>query len=275
MLDSLVSFRSAERVEPGRQAASRGAPLRPSPGRLTIIVGYTRPASPIRFTVGIAFVAWLLAYVAALPLQAAAVAITGHSGSDPDTWPMSMTVLSVVLLWIPFVVAIAIVSSRWGSGRIADDFRIRFRAIDLAGVPIGIASQLLLLPLIYWPLQSIWPDTFSADDVEERARDLWDRAQGGWVVALIIVVVIGAPLVEEIVYRGLILQSLQGRINDVLALIVSSLWFAAIHLQPVELPGLFAFAVVLGACFLSTGRLGCPILAHAAFNAVGLLLASR
>jgi membrane protease YdiL (CAAX protease family) len=238
-------------------------------------VAYTRPASPIRFTVGVAFVAWLLAYVAALPLQAAAIAITGYSGIDPDTWPMSMTVLTVVLLWIPFVVALSVVSSRWGSGRFGDDFRIRFRIVDLVGIPIGIASQLILLPLLYVPLRSIWPETFSSEDVEERARELWDRADGIWVVALVIIVVIGAPLIEEMVYRGLILQSLQGRVNEVLALVVSSLWFAAIHLQPVELPGLFVFALVLGACFLATGRLASPILAHAAFNAVGLILASR
>lgn len=238
-------------------------------------MGYTRPASPIRFTVGVAFVAWLLAYVAALPLQAAALAITGHAGEDPKTWPTSLTVLSVVMLWIPFVVALVVVSTRWGSGRFADDFRVRFRAVDLVGIPVGIASQLLLLPLLYWPLRSIWPGTFSSDEVEQRARDLWGKAQGGWVIALIIIVVVGAPIIEELVYRGLILQSLQGRINDVLALILSSLWFAVIHLQPVELPGLFAFAVVLGICFLVTGRVACPILAHAAFNAVGLLLAAQ
>lgn len=238
-------------------------------------MGYTRPASPIRFTVAVAFLAWLLAYVAALPLQAAALAITGYTGEDPDTWPISMTVLSVVLLWIPFVVALVVVSTRWGSARFTDDFRVGFRAVDLVGIPLGVASQLILLPLLYLPLRAVWPDTFSSEDVEQRARDLWDRAQGGWMIALIVIVVIGAPIVEELVYRGLILQSLQGRINDVLALVVSSLWFAAIHLQPVELPGLFAFALVLGASFLVTGRLACPILAHAAFNATGLLLVAQ
>lgn len=238
-------------------------------------MGYPRPASSNRLTVGVAFVAWLLAYVAALPLQAAVFAVTGYAGSDPDTWPMSMTVLSVILLWIPFAVALSVVSSRWGSGRFMEDFRLRFRPIDLVGVPIGIASQLVLLPLLYWPLRSIWPSTFSSEKVEDRAADLWNRAGGAWVIALVVVVVIGAPLIEEIIYRGLILQSLQGRIDDVLALIVSSAWFGAIHLQPVEFPGLFAFAIVLGICFLVTRRIGCSIIAHAAFNAVGLLLVAR
>lgn len=235
-------------------------------------MGYVRPTSPIRFSVGVAFLAWLSAYIVSLPLQAAVIAITGYGGDDPDTWPISITIASVVLLWVPFLVALVIVSRNFGSGRPTRDYRISFRFSDLVGLPIGVASQFLLLPLVYWPLQRWWPDTFASDEVEQRARDLWDKVDGGWVVGLVLVVVIGAPLIEEIVYRGLLLQSLQGRLHDLLALLVSSVWFAAIHLQPVEFPGLFTFAIVLGLCFMVTGRLGSAILAHAAFNATGLLL---
>lgn len=235
-------------------------------------MGYVRPSSPIRFSVTVAFAAWLAAYVAALPLQAVVIALSGYGSEDPDTWPIGITIVSVVLLWIPFVVALAVVSRYWGSGQPWRDYRIRFRFADLAGIPIGVASQLLLLPLVYWPLQRWWPDAFRSEDVEERVRELWDKVDGVWVVALVAVVVIGAPLIEEIVYRGLLLQSLQGRLHDVLALVLSAVWFAGIHLQPIEFPGLFAFAVVLGLCFLVTGRLGSAILAHAAFNATGLLL---
>lgn len=235
-------------------------------------MGYVRPSSPIRFSVGVAFAAWLAAYVVALPLQAAVIALSGYGGDDPDSWPIGITVASVVMLWIPFLVALVVVSRYWGSGQPWRDYRIRFRLADAAGIPIGVASQLFLLPLVYWPLQRWWPDAFTSEDVEERARELWDKVDGAWVVALIAVVVIGAPLIEEIVYRGLLLQSLQGRLHDVLALVLSAVWFAGIHLQPVEFPGLFAFAIVLGLCFLVTGRLGSAILAHAAFNATGLLL---
>ena len=121
----------------------------------------------------------------------------------------------------------------------------------------------------------MWSETFSSDDIEQRARDLWDKAHGGWIVVLIVVVALGAPLIEELVYRGLILQTLQSRLNDWLALFISAAWFALIHLQPVELPGLFAFALVLGICFQRTGRLGMAIFAHIGFNATGLLLASQ
>ena len=238
----------------------------------------TRPhpaTNATRFTVGVAVFAWLLAYVAALPLQGILISITGHGGEKSDSWPISLTVLSVLCLWMPFVVALVVVSRRWGQDQFSRDFKVHLRWVDLAGLPIGIASQLLLVPLIYWPLQRIWPDAFSSDEIEQRARELWDKAHGGWIVVLVVVVALGAPVIEELVYRGLILQALQSRLNDWLALIISAAWFALIHLQPVELPGLFAFALVLGICFQRTGRLGMSVMAHIGFNAAGLLLASR
>jgi membrane protease YdiL (CAAX protease family) len=228
-----------------------------------------------RFTVGVAVFAWLLAYVAALPLQGILISITGHGGEKSDTWPISMTVLSIFCLWIPFVGMLMIVSQRWGQGHFQNDFKVRTRWIDLAGLPLGVASQLLLVPAVYWPLQQIWPDAFSSDEIEQRARELLDKAHGGWIVVLVLVVALGAPIIEELVYRGLILQALQSRLNDWLALVIGSAWFALIHLQPVELPGLFAFALVLGICFQRTGRLGMSVFAHIGFNAAGLLLASQ
>ena len=228
-----------------------------------------------RFTVGVAAFAWLLAYVAALPLQGVLISLTGHGGEKSDTWPISMTVLSIFCLWIPFVAMLMIVSRRWGQGHFQDDYKIRTRWSDLAGLPLGVASQLLLVNLVYWPLERIWPETFSAEKIEQPARDLWDRAHGGWIVVLVLVVALGAPIIEELVYRGLILQALQSRLNDWLALLISALWFALIHLQPVQFFGLFAFALVLGICFQRTGRLGMSVFAHIAFNATGLLLASR
>jgi membrane protease YdiL (CAAX protease family) len=235
-----------------------------------------RPAShDARFSIAAAAAVWLGAYVAALPLQAAVIAILGQSGVDPDDWPTSTMVATVLCLWVPFVVALGVLSSRRGSGSIRDDYRVRFRPIDLVGLPIGVVGQFVLVPLLYWPLTSLFPDAFDPAKVEERATDLWNRADGWWVVALIVVVAVGAPLVEEFVYRGVILQSLEGRLNDTFALVASAAFFGAIHLQPVEFPGLFLVGLVFGLCWQRTGRIACPILAHLAFNASGLVLAAN
>jgi len=49
-------------------------------------------------------------------------------------------------------------------------------------------------------------------------------------------------------------------------------WFTVIHLQPIEFPGLFAFALVLGWCRWKTGNIGMAWVAHVAFNVAGLSL---
>lgn len=234
-----------------------------------------RPASlEPRFSIGAAVALWLGSYVAALPLQAVVIGVLGEGDVDPDAWPTSTTVATVFCLWVPFVIGLIVLSRLRGGSSFRDDYRAHFRLVDLVGLPIGVAGQFVLVPLLYWPLSSFFPDTFDASKVEERATDLWDRATGPWILVLIVVVAIGAPLVEEFVYRGVILQALEGRVNDVVALVVSATFFAAIHLQPVELPGLFAIGLVFGLCWQRSGRLACPILAHVAFNASGLVLAA-
>lgn len=225
-----------------------------------------------RFTLGVVAGAWVAAYVVAIPLQSLIIGVGGYAGEPSDTWPTSVTALSALSLWVCFLVAAVVVSRRFGSGRFAEDFRFTFRGNDLLGLPIGVICQPLATTVLYWPLQRIWPETFHSDELSQRARDLWDRADGVWLIVLVAVVAIGAPLVEEIIYRGMIQQALHSRIDDALAVVLSALFFALIHLQPVEIPGLFAFGLVVGICFMRTGRLGMPILVHVGFNATGLLL---
>lgn len=235
-----------------------------------------RPAShDAGISIAAAAAIWLGAYIAALPLQAGVIGLLGQSGVGPDDWPTSTMVATVLCLWVPFVVGLVVLGRRRGSGSIRDAYRVRFRVVDLVGLPIGVVGQFVLVPLLYWPLTTLFPDAFDPAKVEERATDLWNRADGWWVLALIAVVAIGAPLVEEFVYRGVILQSLEGRLNDTVALVVSAAFFGAIHLQPVEFPGLFVIGIVFGLCWQRSGRIARPILAHLAFNASGLLLAAN
>ena len=60
--------------------------------------------------------------------------------------------------------------------------------------------------------------------------------------------------------------------NHTVALVVAAVWFTLIHFVPVEYPGLFAIALVLGLSYHFSRRIGLPIVTHMAFNATGLLL---
>jgi membrane protease YdiL (CAAX protease family) len=89
---------------------------------------------------------------------------------------------------------------------------------------------------------------------------------------LFVLIVFGAPIVEELFYRGLLQRSLLARFNDVVVIIGVAALFAVIHLRPVEYPGLFVFGLIVGMAAMLTGRLGMSIMAHIGFNLTGLLL---
>lgn len=216
--------------------------------------------------------AWAACYLVANVVAALAVALTGYADVDMASQPLWVLVVAATALWVPFMIMLSTMSARVGTGNFRDDFRLRWRPIDLLGLPIGVLSQLVLVGLVNSVLRDLFPGTFDTERIEERARDLYERAEGLWVIALVGVVVLAAPLIEELVYRGFIQNTLRSRFADALALVITAVWFTVIHLRPVEFPGLFAFAVVLGVTFQVTKRLGMPILAHMAFNATGLAL---
>lgn len=221
-------------------------------------------------TIRIAALAWLAAWVGGNLIAAAVVSATGERGGEVDT-PVWVTLLGSLALWVPMVIVLVEVSRRYGSGRLDADFGMRFAPIDLVGLPVGLLSQLVLLRLVYWPLESWWPDTFSTPRLERSARTLYDSAEGGWLVVLVLIVVVGAPLIEELLYRGLLQGAFARRIDETIAVVAVAAWFAIIHFRPVEYPGLFVFGLVLGVCTLVTRRLGMSVLAHVAFNATGLV----
>jgi hypothetical protein len=225
-------------------------------------------------TIGIASLAWLASWVAGNLLSAVVVGATGRAaqGATPPVW---VTAVGAVALWVPMVVVLREVSQRFGTRSMATDYGARFRPVDLIGLPIGAACQVGLLRLVYWPLSAIWKDAFSDARLERAARKLSDSATGGWIVVLVLVVVVGAPLVEELVYRGLLQGTFTRCAPRVPAMVAVAAWFALIHFVPVEYPGLFAFGLVLGICTLRTGRIGMGVCAHVAFNAAGLVMVAH
>jgi uncharacterized protein len=220
--------------------------------------------------IAVAVVAWLGAWVAAQALITLVLAVSGESFDD---FPTSIRTLAVALVasWVAYMTMLWVVSQRVGSGDFRADYAVDVDVRDLLAVPIGVLTQLVVVPVVYVPLRGAWPGTFTDDRLEERTRDLVDVAGDSSVLLLVVLVVVGAPVVEELVYRGLIQRSLAARISEPLALVGASAWFAVIHFQLLEMPGLFVAGLVFGACLLITGRLATAIVAHAAFNATALL----
>lgn len=84
-----------------------------------------------------------------------------------------------------------------------------------------------------------------------------------FVVSLLI------PVTEEVVNRGLILQSLLQR-GRVTAIIVSSILFAVMH-DPQNIMIAFSIGIILGLQMLNHRTLWAPMIAHATYNAISVL----
>jgi membrane protease YdiL (CAAX protease family) len=229
---------------------------------------FAAPDEPT-FRPGIALAAWFAAFVfSTIGAQLLLVAF-GYSGTDSDTWPIWLVAILQVPLWVGLTGAVVIVSRHWGTGSLRRDYGLRFLPIDVIGVPIGVLVQLVFVPVLYRLLPFI-----DRDEVGESAESLTDRATGWGVLLLILLVVVGAPIVEELFFRGLVMRSIQARYSDWLALVGSALLFALVHFNPLTFPALAMFGLVLGYLAQRTRRLGMSVFAHAGFNAttVALLL---
>ena len=94
----------------------------------------------------------------------------------------------------------------------------------------------------------------------------------GWKVAVVISAAVLAPIIEEIFFRGLVQSALRRIVSPWVAILITSIIFAAIHTsQPQYIPALFVLAVMLGYNYERCGRLWASILIHMLFNAATLI----
>lgn len=83
-------------------------------------------------------------------------------------------------------------------------------------------------------------------------------------------VVVLAPVAEEILFRGYILRGLAERLRPGAALWLSTLLFVVAHANPVQVPVGLALGLVCGWIFLRTRSLALCIVVHLANNALAL-----
>lgn len=190
------------------------------------------------------------------------------SGEFPEPLTPPALVVLTAGLWIGYGIGSLLVSTSKGDGPEVE-YGARTRRSDLGpGIALGVATQVVLLPLLYLVIAPLF-DT----DPGDSARQLIDAIAGPLDLALILLsVVVMAPLVEELFFRGLLLQSLARRFGDPVGIVVSSALFAAVHLEWVVMPGLFLFGLIAAVITRRTGRLGMAWFMHASFNLTTVVL---
>jgi membrane protease YdiL (CAAX protease family) len=148
------------------------------------------------------------------------------------------------------------------------DLGLRLTWSDVGWGVLGGVVALIASGLVAALLTVIVGDFDSA--AGEVAQEI---TESGPLLALIIfavLVAVGAPIVEEIAFRGLIYNSLAKKLlHPAWVITISAIIFAAFHLEPTRLPILLVSGTVFGVLRWFTRGLGAPIVAHAVNNAPG------
>lgn len=80
-----------------------------------------------------------------------------------------------------------------------------------------------------------------------------------------------APIVEEILIRGFILESLQKNYSVILSLLISSIIFAIFHFNFAQTLSSLICGLLLGILYINTHSLLCCILAHSLYNTISYI----
>ena len=250
--------------------------------------GRLRP--PPRWSVSAAIAGWIAAaaitVAATLALEslwevpsgvgasAARAAAQVAGGAEPDRLDLDywqFTLLQVPL-WLTLAAVTWIIVRRHGIGlRTALGLSQRWYDVPV-GLACGLVAQFLIIPLVYLPLAP----HIDATDVEEPARRIMALADdAAAATVLVVAVVLVAPFVEEMYFRGLLLRALWGRMGRVLTVALSAVLFGLAHVQLLQLPALVVFGLVAGTLVVVTKRLAPAMWAHAAFNGVTVVALLR
>lgn len=96
-------------------------------------------------------------------------------------------------------------------------------------------------------------------------------------LSLIVYAVLVAPVVEEVIYRGIGIGALMARgVTAPIAVVLTSLAFTLVHLQysPAGMAAVFLTALGFGALRVASGSIGVAIVAHMSANGVMILIQS-
>jgi uncharacterized protein len=166
-----------------------------------------------------------------------------------------------------------------------------------AGMAVGVGT--VILSMIVTPLSVLLLERlgYSTESTIQQpfmeGLVVWVQESPGVAIpAIVLVVVLFGPAVEELVFRGAIFNGLYrlgvlvstrsvgtehskrplSKAIFISSALASSVLFALLHLEPVLLPVLLILAITLCALFQRTGSLLPSFVAHATFNSVAAVL---
>lgn len=229
------------------------------------------------------FIAQVIGVNIAAPLIDGAVAQPAAAGSAGDA-PAGIALDVAVLLKTGAYLAglPVLVAAFWAKRRLDQEAPHRAAAPAKAAL-VGLGGLVLAWPVLSTVglgarlLQEWITGETLGPIAHETLGQLLDPDGGAWRWAMIALVIVAAPLYEEVTYRGLLQEGLRHVLwSRWLAVGVAATIFTAMHataVEPFALAALFVLGLGFGWVYERTGSIIAPIVMHAGFNAANVALA--
>jgi membrane protease YdiL (CAAX protease family) len=196
--------------------------------------------------------------------------VAGPSGGpSPGMWRQDMSALATLAVWQTIAVVLTVLASVLFGGRTRDVLALR----PPAGTGTVYVKAVLLMAVLQVAVSAV-QYTLLPQDIYSDLRPFVRLFGEQWALALL-VVGIGAPLSEELLFRGFLLSALaRSRLGFVGgALVTTSLW-TALH-AGYSLAGIlevFLIGLFFSWLLWRTGSLRVPIFCHALYNSLIVLV---
>ena len=141
--------------------------------------------------------------------------------------------------------------------------------ISFVGMMLAIGCSFLFFLLLDKGLDPIFEGIFpqSEQDYQEMIQSLTKSP----MTSLIQVCVL-APVMEEILMRGVVLGGLKNSYGTVAALLISAVLFACLHFNMVQTLSAFVCGIVLGLLYIRTNSVFCCMIAHSGYNLISYVV---
>ena len=150
--------------------------------------------------------------------------------------------------------------------------RWRHWLLGLAAIPVVIVMYAFMYLLEVTQYNAWVAGLVEGDPTQEMVKVLQEANDPVILGLTALVAVIGAPLSEEIIFRGYIYPVVTRLLGMKFSVVFSAALFAAVHLNLHALLPLFLLGIILAVSYEMTGSLWMPIAIHMAFNGATVVL---
>lgn len=151
-----------------------------------------------------------------------------------------------------------------------ENFKLNLLAnVSIQGMVIAISCSVLFYFLLDKGLDPIFESIFptSKENYQQTVQSIISSP----IVSLIDFCIF-APILEEFLMRGFILNGLSVNYGIIVALLISSILFALLHFNIAQIIPSFICGIILGLIYLYTGSILSCIFAHMGYNFISYIM---